>query len=93
MLTDGQGIPLTFTIAGANRHDGRNLLPLVDAIPPIKGKTRPSQAPSLRADADRAYSQPHSDNFLGKPYEHAPPAVTLTMAAASVFFAGSPNVS
>jgi len=60
IVTDGQGIPLAFTVTGANRHDVTQLIPLVDAIPPVRGKRgRPKQRPGYLF-ADRAYhSAPH----------------------------------
>jgi transposase len=42
-------------VTGANTHDVTQLLPLVDAIPPIQGpRGRPRQRPS-RVQGDRAY--------------------------------------
>ena len=38
LITDARGIPLAVKITGANRHYITQLLPLVDAIPPIAGK-------------------------------------------------------
>ncbi|OHB67962.1 MAG: transposase [Planctomycetes bacterium RBG_13_60_9] len=60
MITDARGIPLAIKITGANRNDITQLLPLVDAIPPIAGKVgRPRQRPDS-VQGDRAYdSQPH----------------------------------
>lgn len=60
VITDADGIPLAVTITEANRHDVTQLLPLVDAIPPIAGKVgRPRKRPD-RVQGDRAYdSQPH----------------------------------
>lgn len=60
LITDGGGIPLAASITGANRHDVTQLIPLVDAIPPIYGKPgRPRHRPDA-VYADRAYdSQPH----------------------------------
>ncbi len=60
VLTDARGIPLAVQITGANRHDVTQLLPLVDAIPPIAGKPgRPRRRPAL-VQGDRAYhSEPH----------------------------------
>ena len=48
------------SITGANRHDVTQLLPLVDAIPPVQGKIgRPRRRPDL-VQGDRAYgSRPH----------------------------------
>ena len=61
MLTDAQGIPLVATLTGANAHDVTQLLPLVDAIPPLrrKRKRRCRRRPK-RVQGDRAYdSEPH----------------------------------
>jgi transposase len=60
VLTDAHGIPLAAQVTAANRHDVTQLLPLVDAIPPVAGKAgRPRCRPD-RVQGDRAYdSQPH----------------------------------
>ena len=60
LLTDAQGIPLSVILTQANRHDVTQLLPLVDAIPPIRGKRgAPKRKPKL-LQADRGYdSEPH----------------------------------
>ena len=60
MVTDANGIPLAATVTAANRHDVTQLLPLVDAIPPVRGKRgRPRKRPQ-RVQGDRAYhSEPH----------------------------------
>lgn len=65
VLTDGQGIPLAVTITGANRHDVTQLIPLVDAIPPIRGKRgRPRRKPNIII-GDRGYdSNPHRAKLL-----------------------------
>jgi transposase len=61
-ITDAKGIPLAVRLSGANRHDVTQLLPLVDAIPPVSGKCgRPRQRPDI-IQGDRAYdSQPHRE--------------------------------
>ena len=47
LITDAQGIPLATTLTGANRHDLTQLLPLVEAIPPIRGQRgRPRRRPA-----------------------------------------------
>ncbi len=55
LLTDSSGVPLAVTLTGGNRNDVTQLLPLVDGVGPVRGKTgRPRQ----RADrllADRGY--------------------------------------
>lgn len=54
-MTDGNGIPLSATLTGANRHDVTELLPALDAVPPVRGKPgRPRRRPK-RLYADRAY--------------------------------------
>jgi transposase len=62
VLTDAQGIPLATTITGANAHDITQLLPLIHAVPPVRGKPgRPRRRPDL-VQGDRGYdSQPHRD--------------------------------
>jgi transposase len=55
LVTDAQGVPLAVRLTGANRHDVTQLLPLVDAIPPIRGRRgRPRRRPR-RVQGDRAY--------------------------------------
>lgn len=60
IVTDAQGIPLAAKLTGANRHDVTQLLPLVEAIPPVRGKRgRPRRRPGSVL-GDRAYdSDPH----------------------------------
>ena len=60
LITDAQGIPLATILTGANRHDVTQLLPLVEAIPPIRGQRgRPRRRPA-QVQGDRAYdSEPH----------------------------------
>jgi transposase len=53
LITDAQGVPLAVILTGANRNDVTQLLPLVEAIPPIRGKRgRPLSKPAL-VQADR----------------------------------------
>jgi transposase len=67
IITDGGGIPLATTLTGANAADVEQLEPLVDAIPPVRGKPgRPRSRPD-RVYADRAYdSDPHRDRLRDK---------------------------
>jgi transposase len=60
VITDGAGIPLAIILTGGNRHDVTQLLELVDAILPVRGKRgRPKRRPET-VYADRAYdSDPH----------------------------------
>jgi len=60
IITDANGVPFAATVTGANRHDITQLIPLVEAIPPIAGKQgRPRKRPDV-VQGDRGYdSQPH----------------------------------
>jgi transposase len=64
VLTDAHGIPLAAQLTAANRHDVTQLLPLVDAIPPVAGKAgRPRCRPGC-VQGDRAYdSEPHREKL------------------------------
>ena len=55
LLVDATGIPLAWTLTGGNRNDITQLVPLVERIPPVRGKVgRPRRRPD-RVTADRAY--------------------------------------
>ncbi|MFB7999387.1 IS5 family transposase [Streptomyces sp. NPDC056002] len=55
VIVDRQGIPLAVSLTGGNRHDVTQLIPLLDAIPPIGGlRGRPRNRPK-RIFADRGY--------------------------------------
>jgi transposase len=60
LLTDAGGVPLASLVTGANAHDVTQLVPLVEAVPPVRGKPgRPRRRPQ-RVQGDRAYdSQAH----------------------------------
>jgi transposase len=57
-VVDRNGIPLAVRLSAANAHDAPQLLPLVDAIPPIIGPRgrpgRPRKRPA-KLHADKAY--------------------------------------
>jgi transposase len=60
LVVDAAGVPLAVTLTGANRHDVMQLLPLIDAIPPIAGKVGAPLSKPRMILADRAYdSDPH----------------------------------
>jgi transposase len=60
LVTDARGIPLGVTLTGANRHDVTQLLPLLDAIPPVRGKVGAPRRRPKHVQGDRAYdSEPH----------------------------------
>jgi transposase len=55
LLVDATGIPLAWTVTGGNRNDVTQLIPLVDRVPPVRGKVgRPRRRPE-RVTADRGY--------------------------------------
>jgi len=55
LLVDATGIPLAWALTGGNRNDITRLIPLLDAVPPVRGRVgRPRQRPD-RVIADRAY--------------------------------------
>lgn len=55
LITDRRGIPLAFLLTGANTHDSVPFEPLLDAVPPVKGKRgRPRRRPD-KLHADKAY--------------------------------------
>lgn len=60
LLVEGQGVPMSMSLTGANRHDITQLMKLVESIPRVKGKRgRPRQKPK-KVQGDRAYdSEPH----------------------------------
>lgn len=55
VLVDGHGTPMAKAVTGANTHDVTQLIPLVDAVPPVSGKRgRPRRRPRTLW-ADKAY--------------------------------------
>ncbi|WP_224756504.1 IS5 family transposase [Streptomyces sp. col6] len=55
LITDGHGTPLAVLLTGGNRNDVTQLLPLLDAIPPVRGRVgRPGRKPDSLF-ADRGY--------------------------------------
>ena len=57
LLTDAGGVPLAWTLTGANRNDGTQLLLLLEAIPPVHGRPGPPKRRPRRLVADRGYDQ------------------------------------
>ena len=55
LLVDATGIPLAWTVTGGNRNDVTQLVPLIERVPPVRGKVgRPRRRPD-RVTADRDY--------------------------------------
>ncbi len=55
ILTDADGTPLVAQVTAANVNDGALLLPLVDAIPEVKGKVGAPRRRPGSVTADKAY--------------------------------------
>lgn len=69
VLTDARGVPLAVILTEANRHDITQLLPLLEKIPPVRGRRgRPRRRP-LKVQGDRAYdSEPHRKKLKKNAY-------------------------
>ena len=60
LVVDAGGVPLAAILTSANRHDVTQLLPLIEAIPPIGGKVGAPLRTPKEVMGDRAYdSDPH----------------------------------
>jgi transposase len=55
VLTDAHGTPLVVILTAANVHDVKELLPLVDSIPLVRGKPGPPRHRPDRVQGDTAY--------------------------------------
>ena len=55
LITDANGIPLAISLTGGNRNDITQLLPLLDAAGPIRGKPGRPRKRAERLLADRGY--------------------------------------
>jgi transposase len=63
-LVDGKGTPLALRLTGANRNESLEAMPLVDDIPPIRGRRgRPRRKPKGRY-GDRQYGTPRTRKGL-----------------------------
>ena len=55
MITEAYGIPLAISLTGGNHNDVTQLMPLIEAIPPVRGRRgRPRRRPG-KVYADRGY--------------------------------------
>lgn len=55
MIVDRHGTPLAVSVTGGNRHDVTQLIPLLEAVPPVQElRGRPRNRPK-RLFADRRY--------------------------------------
>lgn len=66
LIVDRRGTPLAVSVTGGNRHDVTQLIPLLDAIPRIRGlRGRPCSKPK-RLFADRGYDYDKYRRLLWK---------------------------
>ena len=56
ILVDQRGLPLVAQISGAQVHDSRLLVPIVEAIPAVKGLSGRARKRPGKLHADRAYA-------------------------------------
>ncbi|MFD8222191.1 IS5 family transposase [Streptomyces sp. NPDC059697] len=55
LITEAHGIPLAASLTGGNRNDVTQLIPLIQAVPPVRGRRgRPRRRPK-KLYADRGY--------------------------------------
>ncbi|MCX4410262.1 MULTISPECIES: IS5 family transposase [unclassified Streptomyces] len=55
LITEAHGIPLAVSLTGGNRNDVTQLMPLIEAVPPVRGRRgRPRRRPK-KLYADRGY--------------------------------------
>ncbi|WP_316770404.1 IS5 family transposase [Streptomyces sasae] len=55
LITEAHGIPLAVSLTGGNRNDVTQLMPLIEAVPPVRGRRgRPRRRPDT-IYADRGY--------------------------------------
>jgi transposase len=68
LIACGRGTPLQAELTGGNRNDITQMIPLVDAIPPVRGKRgRPRRRPN-RLYGDRAYHSREGRSELRRRY-------------------------
>ncbi|TDD44986.1 hypothetical protein E1286_25385 [Nonomuraea terrae] len=67
VITEGGGIPLAVSLTGGNRNDVTQLMPLIKAIPPVRGRVgRPRQRPDRLYAGARSSSRPPTDGCPGR---------------------------
>jgi transposase len=64
LITDGNGLPLSLGISGANMHDSQGLEPLVRGIPPIRSRRGPRRRRPAKLHADKGYDYDHLRRWL-----------------------------
>lgn len=62
VLTDGHDIPLALSLTGGNRNDVAQLMPLLDKVPPVRGRVGRQRRRPDCLYADRGYDH---DKYRG----------------------------
>jgi Transposase DDE domain/Putative transposase of IS4/5 family (DUF4096) len=92
LIVEARGIPLAATVTGGNRNDVTRLIPLLEAVPPIRGtRGRPRRRPD-RVYADRGYD--HDSTAARSASSASPrssPAEAPSTAPGWAFTAGWPK--
>jgi transposase len=70
VLTDLHGAPLVVKVTKANEDDRKQLIPMIDAVPPVAGKVGAPKRRPKYALADRGYdSDPHRQQLRDRSIE------------------------
>ncbi|MFE6872441.1 IS5 family transposase [Kitasatospora sp. NPDC057692] len=64
LLTERAGLPLSLAVSGANVHDSQALIPLTDAIPPIRSRHGPRRRRPAKLRGDKAYDHRFIRSYL-----------------------------
>ncbi|MFK0189461.1 IS5 family transposase [Kitasatospora sp. NPDC090308] len=64
LLTGRIGLPLSLAISEANAHDSQALIPLVEAIPPIRSRREPRWRKPGKLHGDKAYGHRFIRSYL-----------------------------
>ncbi|MFB8235658.1 IS5 family transposase [Kitasatospora purpeofusca] len=64
LLTERTGLPLSLAVSGANVRDSQALVPLVDAIPPIRSRRGPRRRRPGELQGDKAYDHRFIRSYL-----------------------------
>ncbi|MEW1913796.1 IS5 family transposase [Kitasatospora sp. NPDC085895] len=64
LLTERAGLPISLAISGANLHDSQALIPLAEAIPPIRSRRGPRRRRPGKFHADKTYDHRFIRSYL-----------------------------
>jgi transposase len=67
VLTDARGIPLAATVTAANVNEVTQVFPVLEAMPPVGGKSGPKRQKPERLQGDRGYdAEPVRERLRGR---------------------------